>query len=121
MRGAQPWKTNRARVLRDGQSAPEARLWSRLRNHQLGGFKFVRQAPIGPYFADFLCRECKFIIEVDGATHGSDDEIIADRARERDLNMLGYHVLRFKNDDVRMKLDGVLDEIFKTLQNRIEQ
>ena len=28
-----------------------------VRNRRLGGHKFVRQYPIGPYFADFVCRE----------------------------------------------------------------
>jgi len=56
----------------------ESRLWNELRNRQLGGFKFVRQAAIGSYFADFACREKKLIVEVDGGTHGLETEIAAD-------------------------------------------
>jgi very-short-patch-repair endonuclease len=80
MRGPQPWQTNRSRVLRTGHISAEARLWSKLRNRQLGGLKFVRQAPIEPYFVDFLCRERKVIIEVDGATHDTDNEAARDLA-----------------------------------------
>ena len=32
----------------------ERKFWSRVRNRALGGFKFVRQEPIGPYFAGFV-------------------------------------------------------------------
>jgi very-short-patch-repair endonuclease len=79
MRGEQPWRTSRARALRSQPISAEAKLWAKLRNRQLGGFKFVRQAPIGPYFADFLCRERKVIVEVDGGTHGARPRRRADR------------------------------------------
>src|SRR5437763_8532270 len=45
MRGAQPWRTNRARVLRSPLTSAEDRMWSALRNRQLNGLKFVRQCP----------------------------------------------------------------------------
>ena len=64
MRRAQPWKTNRARVLRVHETSAEAKLWSALRGRRLDGLKFVRQAPIAPYFVDFLCRERRVIVEV---------------------------------------------------------
>jgi len=69
MRGAQPWRTNRARVLRSRATSAEDRMWSALRNRRLNGLKFVRQCSIGPYFVDFVCRERKIIVEIDGATH----------------------------------------------------
>jgi len=47
----------------------EWKLWAQLRNRQLGGFKFRRQAPIGPYVADFVCFSARLIIEVDGPSH----------------------------------------------------
>jgi very-short-patch-repair endonuclease len=70
----------------------EAKLWSRLPNRQLGGYKFVRQMPIDPYFVDFPCRERKVIVEVDGGTHSTDNEIAHDDRRTRHLEMLGYRV-----------------------------
>ena len=69
MRGPQPWRTNRARVLRSHSTSAEDRIWSALRNRRLNGLKFVRQYSIGPYFVDFVCRERMIIVEIDGATH----------------------------------------------------
>ena len=115
MRRAEPWKTGRARTLRANDTPAEARLWSHLRNRNLGGLKFVRQAPIGPYFVDFLCRDRRFVVEVDGATHSDDAELAADQAREAQLVALGYRVFRVANEDVYRNLDGVLDELMARL------
>jgi very-short-patch-repair endonuclease len=111
MRRARPWRTNRARVLRSNSSSAEQRLWSRLRNRNFAGLKFVRQAPVGPYFVDFLCRERNLIIEVDGGTHSSDAEIGRDMARAAGLQHLGYRIFRVRNVDVYENLDGVLDSL----------
>ncbi len=61
--------TARAKSLRNVASPPERLLWQNLRNRQLGGHKFNRQMPVGPYFADFLCREFRLIVELDGISH----------------------------------------------------
>jgi hypothetical protein len=37
----------------------ELKLWSRLRNARLDGYKFRRQAPLGPYVLDFFCESEK--------------------------------------------------------------
>jgi very-short-patch-repair endonuclease len=116
MRSSQPWLTNRSRVLRSQLAAAEAKLWDALRDRQLGGFKFVRQAAIGPYFADFTCRERKFIVEVDGATHGSDEEMAADARRTAALERMGYRVYRVTNDDVARNLEGTLESILHELE-----
>jgi hypothetical protein len=57
MRGLRLHEARRARGLRRDQTEAERRDWWRLRNRTLGGFKLVRQEPIGPYFADLVCRE----------------------------------------------------------------
>ena len=85
LRGLRISETRRARGLRRAQTPTEARLWSELRNRGLAGHKFVRQEPIGPYFADFLCRERALIVEVDGATHSTDEELAHDTRRTRFL------------------------------------
>lgn len=109
MRGSQPWRTNRSRVLRAQLIAAEARLWAKLRNRQLAGLKFVRQAAVGPYFVDFLCRERKVIIEVDGGTHSTGSEVVADAAREAELRQLGFRVVRVSNIAIYENVAGVLD------------
>ncbi len=84
----------RARGLRREQTEAEKKLWGYLRDRRLNGHKFVRQEPVGPYFADFLCRERRLIVEVDGATHSGVDEIASDDRRTRFLESKGYQVLR---------------------------
>ena len=108
MRRAQPWKTLRARTLRANETSAEQKLWDALRNRQLGGLKFARQVSIAPFFADFVCRNLKLIVEVDGATHGTPEELARDEAREAFLKAKGYRVFRVLNDDVYTNLDGVL-------------
>ena len=93
----------------------EKRLWSRLRSGGLDGVRFRRQAPIGRYFADFVCYERKLIIEVDGGQHALDVE--RDKARTRWLESQGFHVVRFWNNDVLANTDGVLMEIQRVLQH----
>jgi very-short-patch-repair endonuclease len=61
---------DRARELRRNQTEVEKRLWAKLRAWQLDGAKFRRQAPIGPYIADFVCFERLLVIELEaGSTH----------------------------------------------------
>jgi very-short-patch-repair endonuclease len=80
--------------------------------------KFVRQAPTGPYFVDFVCRNRRIIVEVDGDTHGTDDEIAADAAREEELLRLGYRVFRAWNCDIFDNMDGVLDALLAFVEGR---
>jgi very-short-patch-repair endonuclease len=111
MRRSQPWKTQRARVLRANASSAEDKLWAELRNRQLGGLKFVRQAAIGPYFVDFLCRECAVVVEVDGGTHSTDDEIAADGQRAAYLLDEGHRIFRVHNSEIYENVDGVCDSL----------
>ena len=115
-RSEQPWKTNRARVLRDGETSAEDALWQRLRERRLGDFKFVRQLPIGPYFGDLVCRELKVIVEIDGATHFTDDELLKDAERTAKLEALGYRINRVTNTDVYHNMRGVLDGLLHLLR-----
>jgi hypothetical protein len=57
-----PGATLRARALRQGGNIAEARLWNELKGHKLGGFKVVRQFPIGLFFADFACRDACLVV-----------------------------------------------------------
>jgi len=108
MRPANVVKTTRARKLRQNSTDAELRLWNRLRSRSIEGRKFVRQEPIGPYVVDFVCREARLVIEVDGGQH-SDSE--ADRIRDRWLIEHNYRVLRFWNHEVMSNMDGVLEVI----------
>jgi very-short-patch-repair endonuclease len=96
---------NREKVARQSNRCGNSRLF---RNRQIDGYKFVRQAPIGGYVCDFVCREKFLIIEVDGGQHS---ESTADAKRDRRLGEDGCRVLRFWNNDVLGNLEGVLTTI----------
>ncbi len=100
-----PRNTRRARDLRNAATPAERGLWQHLSRGQLG-VKFSRQMPTGPWFADFLCRELRLVIELDGFSHDVQPE--RDVARDRWMHENGYHVLRFGNDAVRDNLEGVV-------------
>ena len=120
MRGLRIFEADRARGLRRAQTDAERQLWSRLRNRGLGGFKFVRQEPIGPYFADFVCREEMLVVEVDGATHSTDEETAYDDRRTSYLSAVGYRTVRVTNDEVYRNLEGVLDTILAAIERRLK-
>jgi very-short-patch-repair endonuclease len=112
VRGIRNLETRKARSLREDQTRAEALLWRALRGRGLGGFKFVRQEPIGPYFADFVCRDQMLIVEIDGATHSTDLELRHDARRSEILIDRGYRIVRFGNDDVYRNLDGGRHEVW---------
>ena len=114
-----PISVSRARDLRKSDTEAERRLWEAIRNRRLAGFKFVRQLPVGPYVADFACRERKLIVEVDGATHGSETERRRDERRSTFLQVEGFRVMRCWNDDVFTNLEGVLDGILLRLTEQL--
>jgi very-short-patch-repair endonuclease len=114
MRGPDAMSTERARALRRRGTRAEAVLWRHLRDRQLAGFKFVRQAPIGPYFADFLCRERHLVVEVDGGQHA---DSARDARRDATMRDLGYRTIRVWNNDALDNIDGVL----QMLKSELEQ
>ena len=105
MRGRKEVSIRLARRLRANQTDAETVLWNRIRNRQIDGHKFVRQQPILGYVCDFVCRERRLVIEVDGGQH---NESAADAIRDRRLMDEGYRVMRFWNNDVLGNTEGVL-------------
>ena len=103
----------RARALRHGQTDAEALLWSKLRSRQIGGLKFRRQHPVGPYFADFACIESGLVIELDGGQHGEPDAMALDEKRACHMSGLGFQTLRFWNNDVLLQTEAVLEKILQ--------
>jgi very-short-patch-repair endonuclease len=108
--------TEFARQLRQGGNEAEALLWLELKARKLGGFRFVRQFPIGPYFADFLCREKKLIVELDGSQHAGNPR---DIRRDNFLNQSGYSVLRFWNTDVFNAISAICETILAALNGQL--
>ncbi|SFJ14074.1 endonuclease domain-containing protein [Methylobacterium brachiatum] len=112
MRAAETERTRFRRHLRQSQTEAERRLWNRLRDRRLGGFKFVRQESIGRYVADFCCREARLIVEIDGSQHADNAR---DRVRDAWLVARGYRVLRFWNPEIADDIVAVLDTILAAL------
>ena len=91
----------------------EWKLWTGLSGRQLAGFKFRRQAPIGPYIVDFYCPERRLIIEVDGPPHGETKwSELHDAERDRRLEAHGCRVLRITADEAYEKTDDVLEYLY---------
>jgi len=95
----------------------ERLLWQHLRNRELGGYKFRRQRPIGPYIVDFVCLEKKLVVEVDGGQHAGQVEL--DTKRSGYLKEKGYQVLRFWNNEVLKEIESVLTVILLSLDGNI--
>ena len=108
-------KTQFARHLRGNLTDAETRLWFHLRRHQLGGFRFRRQYPAGPYVADFVWVEAHLIVELDGSQHLAS---AADAVRDGWFVAQGFRILRFWNDDVLLRTDEVLAKILNSLVGR---
>jgi very-short-patch-repair endonuclease len=94
----------------------ERRLWQHLRdlNRQLGTH-FRRQAPIGPFIADFCDFGRRLVIELDGGGHGGP----RDARRDSWFQAQGFDVLRFWNADVQGHLDGVMQRILDAIETGI--
>jgi very-short-patch-repair endonuclease len=81
----------RATTMRLEPTTSEALLWEHLRGSRLGvGFR--RQFVIGNRIADFCAPSIKLVVEVDGGYHAERGG--ADARRERELERLGYRVVR---------------------------
>jgi len=109
--------TERARELRHGDNLAEGKLWSELKDRRLGGYKFVRQHPIGPYFADFACREKRLVVELDGSQHA---ETARDRRRDAFMQQAGWSVIRFWSHEARSRTRSVCETILAALAGEIE-
>ena len=72
--------------------------------------------PIKGYVADFASVEIKLIIELDGSQHLDSKDV--DEFRTGFLQREGYKVIRFWNDDVLLRIDGVLEAIFQAISRR---
>ena len=107
-----------ARVLRKNQTPQEKIIWGILRNFQIKGLKFRRQYPIGDYIVDFVCKEIKLIIEIDGGQHNSIEGVENDKKRSIYLENKGYKILRFWNNDVDNNLGGVYETILAYIEQQ---
>jgi very-short-patch-repair endonuclease len=99
--------TAKARSLRQNMTKAEVILWVHLRKRAMQGARVRRQHPIGPYIADFTCPAAKLVVEVDGATHSTTEELAYDARRTKYLEQQGWTVIRVSNTDIYENMDGV--------------
>jgi len=110
------------RFLRKNQTKAEGVFWQAVRNRQLNGKKITRQFAIifnyensrRFFIADFICFEHKVVIEIDGKIHLKQKDY--DEMRSHIINVLGYRVIRFKNEDVIDNIEKVKKELMDFLE-----
>ena len=102
---------DKARELRRSSTEAEQAAWPLLRKLRLKGFRFRRQHPVGPYIADFCCRERRLIVELDGSVHGQPSQARSDVRRDAHLQSMGYTVQRLPNGMVLQAPDLFVQEV----------
>jgi very-short-patch-repair endonuclease len=91
--------------LRRDATPAERLLWQGLRNRGIGGLKFRRQVPLGPFIADFYCASARLVVKVDGIPH---TDSRSDTIRDAWIAQHSIRVVRVANRDVLGNLDGTL-------------
>lgn len=105
------------RKLRREMTKAEILLWLELKNRKLG-VRFLRQYSIHAFVVDFYSPELKLAIEVDGATHSTDDEIEYDKRRQSIIEQLEISFMRFTNLEIYHDLHIVLEKIKVKIQKK---
>jgi very-short-patch-repair endonuclease len=108
-----------ANKLRKEMTKAEACLWKyALRAGQMKGYQFRRQRPVLQYIADFMCKELKLVIEVDGLTHQWEETAAKDIQKTHDLEQAGFKVVRFTDEEVLKNMNGVIEAIRCVVEER---
>ena len=113
-----PKTKHQAIELRKESTPAERKLWSKIRNDQLG-VTFRRQHAIGKYIPDFCCPKAKLIIELDSSQHLEQREY--DEERTKYLKSLGYKVIRFWNNDVMNNIEGVILAMIHAMEDEMSK
>ena len=79
------------------------------------GFTFNRQRPVLNYIADFMCKDLKLIIEVEGYSHTLEEVIRNDIIRQKKLEAAGFKVIRFTDAEVLKEINRVRTVISETI------
>ena len=100
-----------ARDLRRHLTRAETYLWSALRRKQLGGLKFRRQHPLGPYIVDFFCVAARLAVELDGGVHRDESSQDHDARRDQWIERQGIRILRIPNQLILEDIEEALCRI----------
>ena len=110
-----PKTKHQAIKLRKESTPAERKLWSRIRNDQLG-VTFRRQHAVGKYIPDSSSPKAKLIIELDGSQHLEQEEY--DEERTKYLESQGYKVIRFWNNEVMKNIESVIRAIIFAMESQ---
>ena len=116
-----PTQKENARYLRKNMTPQERKVWDVIRNRQFYGYRFLRQYVIGVYIVDFICREKKLIIEIDGGQHNEPKNLEYDKQRSLYLESKGYRIIRFWNNEIDNNLTGVYQQLQKEFDIKEKQ
>lgn len=116
-----PTQKENARYLRKNMTSQERKVWDVIRNRQFYGYRFLRQYVIGVYIVDFICREKKLIIEIDGGQHNEPKNLEYDKQRSLYLESKGYRIIHFWNNEIDNNLTGVYQQLQKEFDIKEKQ
>ena len=102
-----------ARELRKNMTPEEKHLWYDFLKRL--PFAVKRQHNIENYIVDFYIAKKKIVIEVDGIQHQTNESLVADAKRDRDLALWGIKVLRYSNESIRKSFIAVAEDILKNV------
>jgi very-short-patch-repair endonuclease len=107
----------RRRSLRRHMPKSEVILWSRLKNRQMHGERFLRQFGVDAYVLDFYCPRLILAIEVDGDSYFVEGAEEYDMTRQKHIESSGIRFLRFTNNEVCRDIHGVCQRIYEEIEN----
>jgi len=111
-----------ARELRNGSTQAEKHLWyNLLSKKQMDGYRFLRQRTINNYIADFACLELSLIVEVDETTHDYQETQIHDAKRQKELEALGFRVVRVTDWEVQNDMTLVYEIIKEDIDKIVKE
>lgn len=104
---------DRARHNRMEPTEAQKLLGDKLNEANLGKFKLTRQQVIGSAIVDFACNPLKVAVSID---EGGDPAVTA--RRDKSLEAVGVHLLRFAAERVLEDPDAVVAEIVAAMKAR---
>ncbi|MES2762027.1 MAG: DUF559 domain-containing protein [Bacteroidota bacterium] len=94
----------------------EACLWKFVLSGKKLGYTFNRQRPVLSFIADFMSKELKLIIEVDGYSHFLEEVIVKDEKKQKTLEEVGYYIIRFRDNEILTQIDRVRLAILNAIE-----
>ena len=96
----------------------ESVFWNRVKGGAIG-HKFLRQHIAGDFIVDFLCRDAQLVVEIDGGYHAERTQEWDDTLRQQWLQSVGYHVIRFTNNEVLFDIDHTIQVVENCINHRL--